>query len=604
MIKNMKIKKSLILGFGVTIVVSLAIIIAAIVLMTIQKNQYMDIIDKYVGANDIVSECRIDYNIAARGLRDAVLGGDLSNLDTATQKVNDLSQRLNDLDATYPLSDKTELNAFVNTVKDWEAEAQNIVSVARKNTAESRTEAAGMIAASCSPKLKEAAEAGDKLASKLQSEQDQIIATQELTSNIAIGVILVAMVIATIVVLRIALIIIKSIVVPAEQVHVALSGFSEGKLDIPVDYHSTSELGDMCDALRTSQHVLSECIGDTCHLLEEMGNGNFDVRTKDEKVYVGALSSILTSVRAINGSLTDALSQINQSAEQVSAGAEQVSTGAQSLAQGATEQASAVEELSATIAEIANNSRQNAQSSEQAMSHATDASGSLNESSDYMQQMVEAMAKISDSSSEIGKIIATIENIAFQTNILALNAAVEAARAGSAGKGFAVVADEVRNLSAKSDEAAKATKELIDRSIVSVKEGSEIVQKVSAALQATNERAGLVMISVQQIAKAAEEESEAIAQVTEGIDQISSVVQTNSATSEESAAASEELSSQATLMKELLSRFKLRQDSSFGASSKPAYSAAPAAPAWEDDGPDDTGYTGASDYSPFSSIKY
>ena len=99
MIKNMKIKKSLILGFGVTIVVSLAIIIAAIVLMTIQKNQYMDIIDKYVGANDIVSECRIDYNIAARGLRDAVLGGDLSNLDTATQKVNDLSQRLNDLDA-------------------------------------------------------------------------------------------------------------------------------------------------------------------------------------------------------------------------------------------------------------------------------------------------------------------------------------------------------------------------------------------------------------------------------------------------------------------------------------------------------------------------
>ncbi|MCI8761857.1 MAG: methyl-accepting chemotaxis protein, partial [Oscillospiraceae bacterium] len=319
MIKNMKIKKSLILGFGVTIVVSLAIIIAAIVLMTIQKNQYMDIIDKYVGANDIVSECRIDYNIAARGLRDAVLGGDLSNLDTATQKVNDLSQRLNDLDATYPLSDKTELNAFVNTVKDWEAEAQNIVSVARRNTAESRTEAAGMIAASCSPKLKEAAEAGDKLASKLQSEQDQIIATQELTSNIAIGVILVAMVIATIVVLRIALIIIKSIVVPAEQVHVALSGFSEGKLDIPVDYHSTSELGDMCDALRTSQHVLSECIGDTCHLLEEMGNGNFDVRTKDEKVYVGALSSILTSVRAINGSLTDALSQINQSAEQVSA---------------------------------------------------------------------------------------------------------------------------------------------------------------------------------------------------------------------------------------------------------------------------------------------
>ncbi len=571
MIKNMKIKKSLILGFGVTIAVSVIIIVASLILMNVQKNQYNNILERYVGANNMVAESRIDYNIAARNLRDAVLSGQTSSLDTAAAKITELEQDLQQLTNMYPLEDKTSLDKFTTLASNWIKEAQTIASVTRTD----QMQAAGLIVSDCTPVLNQMASAGDELAQEISKAEADIIKQQDLVSNIALGVILAVMVVATVIVLRIALIIIKSITVPAQQVHNALEGFSQGKLDIPVDYHSTSELGEMCDALRTSQNVLGEVISDTCRLLEEMGSGNFDVRTKDANMYVGALSSILTSVRAINGGLSDALTQINQSAEQVSAGAEQVSTGAQSLAQGATEQASAVEELSATIAEIANNSRKNAENSEKAAAHSNDAGQSLSESSEYMEQMVEAMEKISESSSEIGKIIATIENIAFQTNILALNAAVEAARAGSAGKGFAVVADEVRNLSAKSDEAAKATKELIDRSIVSVKEGNEIVQKVSAALQATNERAGLVVASVQEITKAAEEESEAIAQVTEGIDQISSVVQTNSATSEQSAAASEELSSQAALMKELLARFKLRQDG-YMPKAQPAYSAAPA----------------------------
>ena len=569
MIKNMKVRQSLVMGYGITIGISALIIIISLFLMTMQKGQYTNILERYVASNEAVFECRISYNIAARGLRDAVLSGDMSSIDTANSKISELKTELAELNSIYPLEDKAELNNFVALVEDWEAEAEKIGQTARTN----QEQAANMIVTTCTPVLTQAAAAGDTLAARLQSEQAKVIERQNTISTIAIIAIIVAMVIATLVVIRFALVIIKSIVVPTEKVRAALVGFSEGKLDIPVDYESKSELGEMCDALRTSQKVLDSVIKDACRLLGEMGSGNFNCRTQAEQYYVGALSSMLESIRVINHSLSDTLAQINLSGEQVSSGSDQVSTGAQALAQGATEQASAVQELSATIAEISTRSQSNAKRSEQAIDHSKNADLRVRESADYMEEMVKAMEKISSSSEEIGKIIATIENIAFQTNILALNAAVEAARAGSAGKGFAVVADEVRNLATKSDQAAKATKELIDNSITSVQDGSEIVKRVSESLGKTVEATNESMSALQEIAKAVEEEAEAIAQVTEGIDQISSVVQTNSATSEQSAAASEELSSQASLMKDLLSKFRLRSDSSASASySAPAYS--------------------------------
>ena len=185
------------------------------------------------------------------------------------------------------------------------------------------------------------------------------------------------------------------------------------------------------------------------------------------------------------------------------------------------------------------------------------AGAQLGVSVDYVQELNSAMEKISGSSTEIGKIIDTIENIAFQTNILALNAAVEAARAGSAGKGFAVVADEVRNLASRSDEAAKATKELIEGSITAVAEGGQVVAKVTESLGKTNSIAENVTMKVDAVVEAVESQTAAISQVTEGIDQISSVIQSTSATSEQSAATSQELTEQSLLMNSLVSKFQL-----------------------------------------------
>ncbi len=355
--------------------------------------------------------------------------------------------------------------------------------------------------------------------------------------------------------------IIKGIVKPIEELETVAKNMSQGKLKNDIKFQSKDELGVLAESFRVTCSGLDTVVSDLTYLMDEMAGGNFDIHTRAEKLYVGDFAPVLSSIRTMNRHLSSTLRGINQAAEQVAGSSDQMSSAAQGLSQGATEQASSVEELAATINEISNQVSDTSKNAKYAREQVEKAGSELLSSNESMSDMIAAMHKISQESSEIGKIIKTIEDIAFQTNILALNAAVEAARAGEAGKGFAVVADEVRNLASKSAEAAKDTTILIEGSIQAVEDGTKIADQTAQALASTVESVESTVDTVVKISQAAEEQAQSIAEVTQGVDQISSVVQTNSATAQESAAASEELAGQSQILKELVNRFRLKEES-------------------------------------------
>lgn len=353
--------------------------------------------------------------------------------------------------------------------------------------------------------------------------------------------------------------IIRSITKPLSEVEAAAKLVAEGKLDAQVRYTSKDEMGSLANSIRTLISGLNGYISDIAEVLGKIASG--DITVTVEKDYQNDFAPIKQSMQYIITALNDTLAQISQSSEQVAAGAEQMSAGAQALSQGAAEQASSAEELATSISEVTLSVNQNAQNAQKASQNMAETTTEIERGDQQMRKLVGAMQNIGETSSEIQKIIKTIDDIAFQTNILSLNAAVEAARAGEAGKGFAVVADEVRNLANKSAEAAQNTTNLIQTTLAAIKNGDQMVTETEKSLQQIADRAKAAAQLVEQIAEASDHQAKSIEQINIGIDQISSVIQTNSATAEESAASSEELSAQAVTLQSLIANFKLKDTS-------------------------------------------
>ena len=323
-----------------------------------------------------------------------------------------------------------------------------------------------------------------------------------------------------------------------------------------VDIHSDDEIGLLAQSFDGTISRLRNYIGEISSVLESVADGDLTPQITQE--YIGDFASIRTSVNDIIQKLNSTIGQIVASSEHVANGADQMSTASQALNQGAMEQSGAVEGLEETMREVSERIQQTAENAQHAREQVGEMGLQLAESNQKMQEMITAMGEINDSSDAIGKIIKTIEDIAFQTNILALNAAVEAVRAGEAGKGFAVVADEVRNLASKSAEASRSTTSLIERSAAAVSQGTQIANITAEQLSGVVDRANGIVGTINGIAADTQIQADAAGQIQTQVNQISSVVQTNSAAAEESAATSEELSNQAGVLKQLVRTFRLR----------------------------------------------
>ena len=401
--------------------------------------------------------------------------------------------------------------------------------------------------------LDQVVERATSLNEEATSAMQHTISTMHILSSVLLALALICMISLVVYVL-------SYIVKPILRITDAAKPLQEGRLTFELDYHSKNELGTLAQTLEGSVQRISSYVADIDHIMNELSQGNFDVSTSSD--YIGDFRTIEEALLRFTDALSAAIGNICQAERRVSGNAEQLSSGAQALAQGATEQASAVEQLYASVDSLSKGSEQNVAAADTAQESARQTREQVTVSSEQMEQMVAAMHDITEASQQIGKIIATIENIAFQTNILALNAAVEAARAGAAGKGFAVVADEVRNLATRSDEAAKATKGLIENSIQAAERGNRIVGDVSESLRRTLELVIQSTSAISAISQAIQAESESLAQVSEGIGQISSVVQTNSASSQESAAVSTELFEQVHLLDAETKKFRLKNGAS------------------------------------------
>ncbi len=342
---------------------------------------------------------------------------------------------------------------------------------------------------------------------------------------------------------------------PLKKISDAADRIASGELSATFDYNAGDEIGTLCANFGRCTDITRKYIADISDKLDRLAGGDFTV-TVDED-YIGDFAPIKTSLTNIISSMRNTLNNIDAASKQVSMGAGNVAQTAADLAAGVSNQTESVDRLNDDIAAIMDKVRESSTIADDARILAGNAKERIEDSNREMDKLLKAMAEISAMSAETAKIVKTIDDIAFQTNILALNASVEAARAGAAGKGFTVVADEVRNLAGKSAEAANRTSKLISQTTEAIEAGAALADSTAGSLAEAVSNTISVDENISRISEFTREQARYMDEISENIRSITDVIGSTSGSTQSEAALSEELSGQAEMLDKLISEFKL-----------------------------------------------
>ena len=484
-----------------------------------------------------------------------------SDVEESAEYIDKAKESLRNMRATFPVI-RNSFKGDIAMVDRVDKRLQEAIVYRDKVFALVETgktdEAYEVMKSSYIPVLNQMADLLQQIADVAAHNAQDMVKEGEYAQASAITVIMIIMTFSIVSAALLGIYISNSIRKPVKEIEDAAQQLANGQLDgVCVSYTSRDELGKMSDSIRDLISYQKTIIEDISDILGDMSEGNFKVQSNVNEYYMGHYDRILVSMWGLRDKLSDTLWRISQSARQVANGSEQVSSGAQILAIGAEEQADSIEKLAIAVNEISEQVRVTKENADKARNQTDRAGAQVSESNQQMQEMISAMNIISERSDEIYKIVKTIQDIAFETNLLALNASVEAARVGELGTGFAVIAREIRSLADKTAMASKNTTALIKESVAAVKNGEKVAHTAADSLLQVIECTKQVIFMVDRIASATENQHKSISNITAEVRQVSDVVQNNASISEELAAASEELSTQTQMLDHMIGQFQL-----------------------------------------------